>query len=596
MFNWLTNIRDFFKRVWLGAKMLPRLRSRQLPQLFESVTKKDLYTLAALVAIVLLSGGFLVRAYFYSGTSDIPDYGGEHVEGLIGQPRFINPVLAPSSGVDTDLSKLIYAQLLKFNADGTLEPDLAKALPTVSADQKTYTLKLKPGLKWQDGKPIDAEDITYTINTIQNADYESPLYTNWSRVRADKVDDLTVKFTLHQVSVSFMSNFALGIIPKHIWADLSPNNFRLSDSNLRPIGSGPFSIREIKKTADGTIRSITLKGSEQYYAGLPYISYMTFKFYQDEQALLSAYQSKDIQSLGFIPFDNKVFLQSSDKNSQYKISLPQYQAVFFNLPKNAVLGELAVRQALWLSTDRSNIINDVYLGLAKPAYGPLLEGSLGYNSREEEVTHFSINEANGILDKAGWILDPETHERYKTITTGTGTTKVQTRRNLEFNLATNVSPLNVKTAEILERQWEQIGAQVHLVIVSASDLQDNYIRARNFDALLFSENTGSDPDPFSFWHSSQSHDPGLNLSGFSNATADKLLTDARQTSDVNVRANNYMQFEDIITQQLPAIFLDSAVYVYSTPKKEQGFDLTSMIYPSERFLDVNKWYIDTKRK
>jgi peptide/nickel transport system substrate-binding protein len=596
MSNWLKTSFGFFKRVWQGLKMLPRIRSQHLPQIFESITKKDLAALVGFVLIFLSAGGFLVRAYFYSGNSNIPDYGGEHIEGLIGQPRFINPVLAASSSVDSDLTKLLYAQILKMDEQGNLVPDLAEGLPQISPDQKTYTIKLKPNLKWQDDTPINADDIVYTIQTIQNPDYESPLNANWSRVRVEKIDDLTIKFTLHQVSNAFTNNFMIGILPKHVWGDLAPNNFRLADQNLRPVGSGPYSVREIKKTTDGTIKSITLRSSSSYHNGAPYITYFTFKFYSDEQALLSAYQSKDIQTLGFIPFDNKIFLENSDRNTQYQISLPQYQAVFFNVAKSQVVNEKALRQALWLATDRDSIIQDVYLGLAKPAYSPILPGNLGYNPREQDVTHISLSESKTILDKAGWILDPQTNTRYKMVTTGTGANKIQTRKNLEFNLATNVSPLNVKTAQILEKQWAEIGVTVRLVIVSAADLQDDYIRTRNFDALLFSENTGADPDPFPFWHSSQSHDPGLNLSGFSNATVDKLLTDARQTTDKSVRTKNYMQFQDIITQEIPAIFLNSAVYVYTVPKKERGFELSNMVLPSERFMNVDKWYIDTRRK
>jgi peptide/nickel transport system substrate-binding protein len=135
---------------------------------------------------------------------------------------------------------------------------------------------------------------------------------------------------------------------------------------------------------------------------------------------------------------------------------------------------------------------------------------------------------------------------------------------------------------------------VHLAIVSSSDLESQYIRPRNFDVLLFSENTGADPDPFAFWHSSQSRDPGLNLSGFSNADADKALTNARQTTDTAVRAQNYMQFQSIVEDQIPAIFLNSAIYVYNLPKKVQGAKLETIIHPSERFADIKNWYIETK--
>lgn len=581
MVNLLSKSKNFVLRAWHGLRNIPKLKPSQIPIILESFTKKDLVLLVILLTIFVSSSGFLIAQKDNSSSGE-PDYGGEHVEGLVGQPRFINPVLAASSSVDTDLSKIIYSQLIKFDKDLNLTPDLAESLPEISADQKIYTLKLKSGLKWQDGKPLTADDVIFTIQTIQNADFESPLRFNWSRVKVDKADDLTIVFTLREVSASFITNFALGIIPKHIWANLTPNSFRLSDKNLQPIGSGPFIVREIKKTGDGTIKSITLKDNDNFHEGRPYLNRVTFKFYSDIESLLTAYNAKAIDGLGYVPFDRRESLTLSSKQKQIEIDLPQYQAVFFNLPKNSVVSEKAVRQALWLATDRKQIVDEVYMGHAKEAYGPILEGNLGYNSELATTTHTNIDEATQILEKAGWVVDPATSQRMKN------------KKPLEINLATNNFVLNAKVAQLLQGQWARIGAQVNLIIVSAADLEQQYIRSRNFDVLLFSENTGADPDPFPFWHSTQVRDPGLNLSGLSNAEVDRLLTLARQTNDVNVRIQNYQQFQRIIQNELPAIFLDSSVYVYNVPTKLQGVELKTIIHPSERFLDIDKWYIETK--
>jgi len=573
---WL-QLKNFIINLWAGIKLIPKLRRSQVPQLLETFSKKEIYAIASAMLILALSGGFLL-VKFVSSKGPGPHYGGELTEGVVGQPQFINPVLAPSNGVDMDLSRLVFAQLLKFDETGNLTGDLAQGLPDVSPDQKTFTIKLKPNLKWQDGKPITADDIEFTIQTIQNPDFESPLRPNWARVKIQKVDDLTITFTLREASNTFIDNFALGIIPKHVWQGLSAGNFRLSDNNLKAVGSGPFSVREIKKTSDGTIKSITLLSNDQYYQGAPYLSGITFKFYSDYDSLINAYQGKDIQSLGFIPFDRKSISSNPDKISQYNFSLPQYQSVFFNL-KNAVLSEKAVRQALWLATDRSTIINDAYSGNAVPAFGPILPDNPGYNPSIEKSVHFNLQEASGILDKAGWVLDPATNLRIKN------------KKTLEFNLAVAGNlVLNVKTAQIIQTEWSKLGVKINLVIVGPAELEQDYIKTRGFDALLFSENIGADEDPFPFWHSSQSHDPGLNISGFSNAEADKLLTEARQTSDLNLKNKDYQRFQEIVNDQLPAIFLVQTVYIYNAPKKLQGIDLKSLIHPSERFLDANKWY------
>jgi peptide/nickel transport system substrate-binding protein len=581
MIAFLSGVKNYLSSLWQGIKLVPNLRRNQIPLILESFTKKDFYSLSACALAFALAGGFLIYSNSASSQGNNPDYGGEIMEGLVGQPQFINPILSPASSVDSDLSKVVYSQLLKFNENLEMVPDMAESLPQVSEDQKVYTLKLKPNLKWHDGQAISSDDVVYTIETIQNGDYESPLRANWGRVKVAKVDDTTVTFTLREIFASFITNFTVQIMPKHIWEGMNPQNFRLSDLNLRPIGSGPYMFREIKKTPDGIIRSMTLKSYENYYEGRPYIDRLTFKFYTDYDSLINAYQGKEINTLGYLPFDRKS-LENNGKFNQHKLGLPQYQAVFFNLPKSPILSEKAVRQALWLTVERQAIIDEVYLGYAKPAYGPILDGNLGYNPEMESQTHTSTVEAADILDKAGWVLDSPSNLRSKN------------GKKLEISLATNNFVVNVKTAQLLQSAWAKLGVTTNLVIVSPQELQQDYIRSRNFDALLFFENTGADPDPYPFWHSSQARDPGLNLSGFSNATADQLLTTARQTTDVTVRAQNYYQFQSIIMDQLPAIFLNNVVYVYNTPQKLHGLGMDTVITPSERFLNVNKWYLETK--
>ncbi|MGE5298244.1 MAG: peptide ABC transporter substrate-binding protein, partial [Acidobacteriaceae bacterium] len=373
----------------------------------------------------------------------------------------------------------------------------------------------------------------------------------------------------------------LGILPKHVWENIPAGNFPLSDINLSPVGSGPFSFREIKKSSDGTVKSIVLKANPNYYEGRPYLDRITFNFYPDVESMMAAFQSKEIQAMGYVPYDKKASENLPPNYTQLTISLPQYQAAFFNL-KTPIFADKSVRQALWLTTERDPIINDVYLGLAKPAYGPILEGNLGYDPHIKEMTHFNLDEAKGILDKAGWVIDPESNIRTKN------------KKPLEFTLTSNNNILNIKTAKILQEQWNRLNINVQLAIVSPTDLEQQYLRPRAFDVLLFGENTGADPDPFPFWHSTQARDPYFNLSGFSDPTADKLLNQARQTNDANARSQAYIQFQAIFADQIPAIFLNSTVYVYEVPKKLKGIELSTITHQSERFLDVAHWYIKTK--
>jgi peptide/nickel transport system substrate-binding protein len=152
-----------------------------------------------------------------------------------------------------------------------------------------------------------------------------------------------------------------------------------------------------------------------------------------------------------------------------------------------------------------------------------------------------------------------------------------------------------QTADILKSQWEKIGARVNVNTYSISDIQQNYIRPREYEALLFGQVTGADPDPYSFWDSSQKKDPGLNLSLFGDSNTDSLIEQGRAEFDAQKRADDYVQFQKALEAEAPAVFLYSPQYIYPTNKSVQGIDAQTVILPAKRFSDINHWYIKTKR-
>jgi len=131
--------------------------------------------------------------------------------------------------------------------------------------------------------------------------------------------------------------------------------------------------------------------------------------------------------------------------------------------------------------------------------------------------------------------------------------------------------------------------------LTATDLQQNYIRPREYDALLFGQDTNFDPDLYPFWHSSQKQDPGFNLAMLDNKDADNLLQDIRQESDAEKRREKYKEFQKIIYDEAPALFLYSPSYLYSLSNDVKGVEVKNINSPSWRFADVNKWYIKTAR-
>lgn len=517
----------------------------------------------------------------------VADQGGTYTEGLVGQPQHINPLLAPANDVDSDLVRIIYAGLYEFDSNLNLVPDMAASMPEISADGKQYTITLKDNLRWHDGAPLTADDLIFTYQTIQDPGFSSPLRFSWNKVGLEKIDNLTIRLTLRESSATFIANLTVGIFPKHIWESVGSTNFALSKFNLEPIGSGPFQVTRIERGREGEIRSLQLESFAEYYKDQAYLDKLIFKFYETTDELIGAYQARNIQGLGYVPFDRNLFIKPRDSLQQIFLTLPQYQAVFINETKNpAGLGDVKIRKAIAKSVDKQKIIEEVYGGAAEQAFGPILPGHLGYHEQipGAEMNIYDVGAAKSLLDEAGFKLDPET-----------GFRKDDQDRILSLRLVTNSFSPNIRVAEMLKSMWEELGIQIVLSIEAIADLEENFIRPRNYELLLFSENVGADPDPFPFWHSSQVRDPGLNLTTFSNGAADKLLVDARINQPAESRAEKYRKFQEIFVGDVQAIFLNRSVFVYNVPTKIKGVNLNTVVTPADRFADIETWYEKTKR-
>jgi peptide/nickel transport system substrate-binding protein len=201
----------------------------------------------------------------------------------------------------------------------------------------------------------------------------------------------------------------------------------------------------------------------------------------------------------------------------------------------------------------------------------------------------SIDSRNFDLDKANSILDDKNWKR------GDDGFRAKDGAPLEITLTTTDWPELAETAEILKEQWGKAGIKVNVETYSISDVQQNYIRPREYAALLFGQVLGADPDPYSFWHSDNKKDPGLNLALFGDSSTDKLIENGRTEFDPEKRASIYADFQKKLIAETPAIFLYSPDYVYPVNKKVQGINADDLVSPSDRFDNANLWYINTKR-
>jgi peptide/nickel transport system substrate-binding protein len=533
-----------------------------------------------LMATVVGGVLFWFGAIYVSLTKPVPAAGGSYTEGVLGQPAYVNPLFSQTSEADADLSRLVYAGLFAYDRNGRIREDMAEGYE-ISDEGRRYIVRLKRNVKWHDGEAFQADDALFTFRIIQDPAYKSPLRQNWQGVEVEQIDDYTLAFSLRKPYFGFLENLTVGILPKHVWEGIAPEKFVLAERNLSPVGSGPYQFFDLKKDSNGNILSYEIRAFPGYFSERPaYVSKIVFRFYPDEDSLVDAYNRREVAGMGGLTSGKEGSLQDRKSTRVYELRQPRLFAVFFNETKSVPLAQKEVRRALSAATNRQEIVDSVFHGKAVAASSPFLPQMSGY-AGQSDAGAFDPEGANRMLEEAGWIMRDGVREK--------------NGAKLEFVLTVPDWPDLVKTANLLRSQWERVGAKVEVSVLGVSDLQQNVLRPREYQALLFGEATSFVPDPYSFWHSSQKRDPGLNLSLFENKDVDVLLGDARETLDDGERNGMYAEFQRIFAEEMPAVFLYSPSYLYVVNTQVQGIDAESVSAPSQRFQGVTDWYVKTKR-
>ncbi|HUD11112.1 MAG TPA: ABC transporter substrate-binding protein, partial [Candidatus Saccharimonadia bacterium] len=263
--------------------------------------------------------------------------------------------------------------------------------------------------------------------------------------------------------------------------------------------------------------------------------------------------------------------------SEYNFTLPEEETVFFN-NTDPVLKDSTLRQILSRALDRNMILQKAEDGQGIIQTQPLLPGQLGFTAKYAP-TELSSKSASAALTADGWI-----QSRSNVVRTKDG-------QRLQFKLVTLNDTELATAAREIKRQWAPLGIDIQVVTTDETDLEQSYMRPRNFQMLLFGINVGSDPDVYAYWHSSQAQDPGVNLSQYNDADADKALEDGRIKSDPKVRVAKYDEFLKDWNADAPAAILYQVGYTYATSNTVSGITARHLISPSDRYYDVNRWTV-----
>ncbi|MFA5841225.1 MAG: ABC transporter substrate-binding protein [Candidatus Paceibacterota bacterium] len=570
-----------------------RIRNFKLPKkdeinsIFSTFSRKERVVFIVLLLTLLLSTVSILESINKSLMVSVPLHGGSISEGIIGTPRFINPILA-NSPADLDLVSLVYSGLMRKNPDGTITPDLAEKYE-MSKNGLTYTFVLKDKLYFQDGEPLTVNDVIFTINKIKDPVIKSFRKVDWDGVTTTKIDEKTIEFTLKQPYPSFLENVTLGIMPEHLWNNSA---IELNTANTSPIGSGPYMIDSVSKESSGVINSFELVAFKKFILGEPYIKNLSLHFYSNENELMAGLEDGNVDQISSITPLNAGILK--ERNYQIESSvLPRVFGLFFNQNKNILFTDKIITKAIDQAIDKDQIIREVLFGYGVALDEPIPPNMIAYqklalentSSREEILQNVEKN-----LAKDGWTKGPDGFLQKTT----TGKNKKKTTSTLEFSISTGNAGELAKTAEIIKQDLVKVGIKVDIKTFEVGNLNQSVIRPRDYDALLFGQIINHESDLSAFWHSSQRKDPGLNVAVYTNAKVDKILEDAAVTIDEQSRIKKYAQFEDEIKKDMPAAFLYSPNFIYVTSKKLKGLSIDHLTSSTDRFSNIYLWYTETE--
>ena len=549
-----------------------------------SLTEKSIFS--CLIAVLAIGMFILISKINEKISITVPKQGGTLIEGLIGSPRFVNPLLSLSDA-DRDLTSLVYSGLLKVTPEGELAPDLAASY-NVSESGLEYRFTLKDNIYFQDGHPVTADDFIFTIQKAQDPNLKSPRRASFEGVTTEKLNDREIKINLKQPYAPFLENMTLGVLPKHLWKDIEPEQFPFSELNVKPVGSGPYSVNKVNRDSSGVPLSYTLSAFKKYDSGAPFVKKIIFRFFANEERLLDAYGKGEIQAANSISPDKAPLILKLG-GVLVKSPLPRVFGVFFNQNQTTIFADREVRAALDKAINKKLIVEEILRGYGTPLDSPIPPDVFLKTESSTTPPDFQGDEktAKDILLKAGWKLNAQEGVLEKK-------TKASTEK-LSFSLATSNAAELKAVAELIKVAWERLGAKVELKIFEPGDLNQNVIRPRKYDALLFGEIVGRDLDLFAFWHSSQRNDPGLNIALYTNIKTDKLLEEARTIQDNKVRLKKYEEFEAEIKREIPVVFLYAPDFIYAVPKKIKGLKISRVTVPADRFLRIEKWFIETEK-
>ncbi|MCY9514554.1 ABC transporter substrate-binding protein [Paenibacillus apiarius] len=451
----------------------------------------------------------------------------------------INPVLNGDQDVDT----LLFRGLTKPTSDNEVAPDIAKEW-TVSADQREYTFLLRDDVVWEDGEPLTAEDVKFTLDTLLDPATNSPILSDFNEIdRVEALDPHKVKITLKDPFPPLLNKLKLGLLPKHL---LEGQDINTAAFNRKPVGNGPFKLKEWKPD-----RTIVLTRNDKFHGTKPQIDEMLIRPVTDPNTRLMQLKTGEID-LAYMELNQEGSVKDSDPFTALQMATVDYRGMLYNF-RNPLFQEPEVRLAMSAAIDREALVQGILFGKGQPAYGPL-QKSWANDPAPEEAEHHP-EAAKALLEKAGWRP-------------GEDGVLMKDGVRFEFDLvAPATDTVRVALANAIRTQLKPLG-----ISVNPKPLDWSAIQFDKADAFMIAWGSEFDPDDHTYrvFHSSQIENGLYNYGAYRNDKVDKWLTEARIEPDRDKRKERYAEFQRELRKDPAFNFLVYVDALYGVSKKING--------------------------
>ena len=572
------------------------------------MNRRDRFAVTALVVLLAVVGAAMLVPEAAPHVSPTPTVAPDvtYREAVVGHPSSIDPLTARTQA-DRDLVALVFRGLLRAAPDGALVPDLARSW-TVSSDGRTYTFYMRSDARWEDGQPVTAADVAFTVGLAQDPDYQGPLGATWQGINATALTANIVRFTLSTPLGGFLRQAALPILPAHVLDGIAVSDLADSDFSVLPMGDGPFRISElddnhallsrvasaVPERSLGASDSASTAASDVVEAGASSpaaaasgeaaaaggVQALEMLFFDDQASALESFKAGSVDALGGLAPDAADAASSRTGTRVVRYPWASLTAVVLNQrASHPEFQDAGVRQALLSAIDRPTILTRILRGRGSIADAPLPSWSAAYDETAINATPFSSAAAQAGLTAAGWVDDaagwapPHGTSPY-------------TIRLLTLEEASN--PIVYRIAQQVAADWRALGLSVTLDPVAAASYTQR-LQGADFDAAVVDFRLGLDPDVSSLFLSTQVAPAGSNLTGVQDKGLDRLLANVRTTTDPSGRQTAVSALEKYVTTNVLILPMCFADYEFVVSDRIQGPSANEIADPSGRYWDVLDW-------